>query len=305
MSTGSTTHQTQSFLLRRFKEAGYEPNTRYGQNFLIDLNLQRVLLDAAELGPADVVLEVGTGTGSLTRKMAPLVAHVVTVEVDRRLAQLASEELIDCENVTLLVQDALRNKNRLQQGVLDAVSAAMSAEPGRVFKLVANLPYNVATPVISNLLVGPQIPRTMVVTIQKELAERIAARPSTKDYSALSIWVQSQCRVELVRTMPPAAFWPRPKVHSAIIRIDFDERLRERIGDVEFFHQFVRAMFFHRRKLLRSVAVSAMKGQLNKESVDAVLAEVGLSPEARAEQLDVETMIRLSKAMHGRIQEAG
>ena len=141
----------------------------------------------------------------------------------------------------------------------------------------------------------------MVVTIQKEVAERIAASPRTKDYSALSIWVQSQCEVELLRIMPPAVFWPRPKVDSAIIRITPNSELRAQIPERAFFHHFVRSIFLHRRKFLRGVLVAAFKQQLGKAEIDAILETQNLPENARAEELDVTQMIRLSTAVQSRL----
>jgi 16S rRNA (adenine1518-N6/adenine1519-N6)-dimethyltransferase len=192
--------------------------------------------------------------------------------------------------------DALKNKNRLKPELLDAVRAELAVDPGRRLKLVANLPFNVATPVISNLLLTDLVPQSMTVTIQKELADRIMAQPGTKDYGALSIWIQSQCQVELVRHLPPTAFWPRPKVTSAIIHLRYDRALRARIPDLRFFHDFTRAMFFHRRKFLRSQLLSAAGG-LDKPHVDQILRQLGLSESLRAEQLDVATMLRLCEAV--------
>lgn len=283
--------------MRRFQEAGLHPDTRKGQNFLIDLNLLGILADAAQLGPRDVVLEIGTGLGSLTAIMAPRVAAVVTVEVDPYLQQLAAEELFGFGNVTMLCQDALRNKNNLHQNILATVEEKLGEVPGGQFKLVSNLPYNIATPVISNLLSTPITPVSLTVTIQKELADRIVAQPSTKDYSALSIWVQSQCDASILRVMPPEVFWPRPKVHSAILHIVPNADKKARIPDLSFFHQFVRAMFFHRRKFLRSVLLSAFKGQLEKPEVDTIMAQLGLGAQSRAEELDVDSMLRLSETM--------
>lgn len=300
-----SSRQTTSYLIRRFQEAGLHPDTRRGQNFLVDLNLVELLADSADLSEEDVVLEVGTGLGSLTSLIAPHVHSVVTVEVDPHLYQLAYEELVSFDNVTMLQQDALKNKNRLHPNVIAAVEQQLHGSATRRFKLIANLPYNIATPIVSNLLDSPVLPVSMTVTIQKELADRMTAEPSTKDYSALSIWVQSQCRTQIVRAMSPAVFWPRPKVHSAIIQILPDPVLRNRIVDLGFFHRFVRAMFFHRRKLLRSVILSAFKKRLDKPDVDRLLATLELPGDARAEQLDIETMLRLSDSVRHRLSELG
>jgi 16S rRNA (adenine1518-N6/adenine1519-N6)-dimethyltransferase len=290
--------QTLSFLMRRFREAGVRPRTELGQNFLIDMNLQQVLLDAAGLGPEDVVLEIGTGTGGLTALMARQAATVVTVELDRQLFQLAGEELFELPNVVMLQADALKNKNRLNPVVLEAVFGQLDAAPGRRFKLVANLPYNVATPILANLLALDRPPQSMTCTIQKEVAERIVAQPGTKDYGALAIWVQIQSRTEILRILPPSVFWPRPKVSSAFVQIVPDQQRRQAIPDRDFFHAFVRAMFFHRRKLLRSELLSAFK-HLDKPEVDRLLDEQGLLPTARAEEIAPEGMLRLCEAVRG------
>lgn len=287
--------QTKSFLLERFREMGIAPATRHGQNFLIDLNLVDLIVKSAELGPRDVVLEVGTGTGSLTAMMARQAAAVVTVEIDGHLFELASEQLIDFPNVTMLKLDALKNKNRFDDRVMEAVGARLAEAPERRFKLVANLPYNVATPVVSNLLFAPHVPHSMVVTIQKELADRMTAAPSTKDYSALSVWMQSQCDVELIRVLPPSVFWPAPKVNSAIIRITLSPDRRARIPDLRYFHQFVKSIFIHRRKFLRANVVPAMKQYLTKEQVDAILDDMGFAADTRTEQLDVDTLLALTE----------
>lgn len=293
----STSRQTLSFLRKRLEEVGIEPVKKHGQNFLIDLNLLELLVERADIQPWDVVLEIGTGTGSLTGLMAPRAAHVISVEIDPRMHQLASEELIDEPNVTLLQQDALRTKNELDDAVLAEVRKHLAVDPRRRFKLAANLPYCVATPILSNLLLADPIPSSMTVTIQKELADRITAAPGVKDYSSLSIWMQSHYRTELVRVLSPTVFWPRPQVDSAIIHLDYDPELKARLDDPRAFHDFVRQLFLYRRKHLRGVLINVFKGQLDKPAIDAILAELGWPATTRAEELSVESLIELQRAV--------
>lgn len=285
--------------------AGLRPLSRYGQNFLIDLNLVDLIARSAEITPGDVVLEVGTGAGSLTSRLSDQAAAVVSVEIDANLHRLAGEELRDRGNVRLLLGDALKNKNRLRPELLESVREALQRlGPASRFLLVANLPYNIATPIVSNLLAASPSPDVMVITIQKELADRMAASPGTKDYGALSVWVQSLCRVRIVRLLPPTVFWPRPKVESAIVRLDAVPQWRERFPDLEAFHQTVRALFFHRRKFLRSVVISATKGRLDKPAVDAVLEKLGHGATARTEELTVPQIQDLAEALRQATQAA-
>jgi 16S rRNA (adenine1518-N6/adenine1519-N6)-dimethyltransferase len=287
--------QTKTFLMERFREMGIAPATRHGQNFLIDLNLHRVIVDAADLSQQDVVLEIGTGTGALTSLIAERAGAVVTVEIDGHLFELASEMLIDRPNVKMVRADALKNKNRFNPVVMEAVGDELAAAPERRLKLVANLPYNIATPVLSNLLLCEHTPHSMVATIQKELADRIVAQPWSKDYSALSAWMQVQASVEIVRVMPPSVFWPAPKVNSAIVRVVVDPARRAAVPDLKYFHDFTKAIFLHRRKFLRANLVSALKGRLDKPEIDEILATMELADDARTEQLDVPTLLRLTE----------
>lgn len=292
---------TLSYLAHRLESVGIKPKTRFGQNFLIDINLVELIAKSAQLSKRDVVLEVGTGLGSLTKFLAESAGQVVTVEIDSHVAPLARAELESFDNVTLLELDALKNKHRFAPEVIQTLHEKLAAVPGGRLKLVANLPYNVATPIISNFLSVEPWPVRIVATIQKELAERIVAQPRTKDYGSLSIWIQSQAKADIVRIMSPKVFWPRPKVDSAIVDIRPQKVLRDRIGDVEFFHEFVRSVFLHRRKFLRSALVSALKDQLDKAAVDELMAELKLSADSRAEQLSVEEMIELAKAAKQRL----
>jgi 16S rRNA (adenine1518-N6/adenine1519-N6)-dimethyltransferase len=193
----------------------------------------------------------------------------------------------------------LKNKNTLRQEVLDAVYEELEKplpDGGkRRFKLVANLPYCIATPLITNLLLTKYPPVLMCVTIQKELADRITAKPGRKDWGALSLWTQSQCRTEIIRIMPPNVFFPRPKVDSAIIRLYLDEKKRAKIPDLKYWNEFGRAIFFHRRKFLRAELCSAFKNTIPKLRIDEIMAEMNFDAAARAETLPLKTMQQLAE----------
>ena len=281
--------------MQRFETLGVHPRGKLGQNFLIDLNLLHLLHQSAELDKNDVVLEVGTGTGSLTGAMAQEAAVVVTVEVDSVMHEMAKQEHWDKDNIRFLFADILENKNRLNRHVLDVVREELGKSPERRFKLCANLPYQIATPLMSNLLLTDVPPYSMTVTIQKEVGDRIVAKPGKKDYGALAVWMQAQCDCRIIRIMPPSVFWPRPKVDSAIVQLKYNQKKRDRIPNLSFFHDFVRALFFHRRKYIRSVLCSAFKGRLDKETVDKVLEESHLTGEIRAETLSVRDILALSE----------
>lgn len=300
MSEQKPPRQTLSFLRERLAAAGIRPKTDLGQNFLIDLNLLHVLADAAQLSANDVVLEVGAGTGSLTGILAERAGFVVSVEIDPRLHALAEQLVGQRPNVRLLCQDALQSKHQFHPAVLDALNAALAGDKQRQFKLVANLPYNVATPVISNLLALERPPVSITATIQRELAERIVAQPGSRDYGALSVWVQSQAEARIERVIPPQVFWPRPQVFSAIIQIVLNPSRRGQIQDLGFFHAFIRGIFIHRRKLLRAQVHSVLGREVEKGDVDALLCGLRLDPQARADQLDVPTLLFLAEAVRQR-----
>jgi len=295
--------QTRSHLVKLLEQQGINPRHHLGQNFLIDLNIVDYIVQEAHLGPEDVVLEVGAGTGGLTAHLSQHSGHVVSVEVDTRMIPLAQAAVAGRENVTLLNCDALKNKNHLAPEVLQAVQEALDDGDGRRLKLIANLPYAIATPVISNL-VATELPWTrMVVMIQLELAQRMAAKPGRKHYGALSVWLQSQCRVMLLKRLPPAVFWPRPKVSSAVIAIRPEARFRERISDRAFLQDFLRRLFHQRRKLMRGVLAGAYRKQLSKPETDALIAEAGLTGQVRAEELKPAQLVALANRFHAAIGE--
>lgn len=294
--------QTQSYLRDLFARRGIAPRHRFGQNFLIDLNLHDVIAKRADIHPGDLVLEIGPGAGALTTLMAEMGGTIVAVDIDPGMVALASEATAQYPGVRVLHADALKGKNKLNPIVVDQLRSAMAALPDRPFKLVANLPYNVATPAISNLLVHPEFDiKLMVVTIQLELAERMLATPQTGDYSALSVTMQALADVEIVRTLAPSVFWPRPKVESAIVAITPSPKKRQAIGDLPWFHSVVRKVFLHRRKNLRRVLYSLWRDRWEKPEVDAMLESIGLTGEIRAESMNVEEFVSLAEALKAKL----
>ncbi len=302
----SRPRQTQSYLRTLFDREGVAPQHRYGQNFLIDLNIHDLIVGAAEVGPDDVVLEVGPGAGAMTALMASKGAAVIAVDIDPGMARLAAEATAGMPNVRVLLADALANKNTLNPEVLDSVRSGLAVSPGKRFKLVSNLPYNVATPIVSNLLVHPELrPSKLVVTIQLELGERMRAAPSTDAYGALSVLVQAVADVELIRVLPPSVFWPRPKVDSAVISITPDPARIARVDDLAWFHSVVRRVFLHRRKNLRRVLHSLWRSEIERPEVDALLESIGLTGLVRAEAMNVDEFLSLSSALRERFKTPG
>jgi len=296
--------QTKTHLQDLLTQFGINPRTDLGQNYLIDLNIIEFIVREAMIGPKDVILEVGTGTGGMTAFMTEHAAHVISVELDRNMHALASAQLGDRPNLTLMRQDALHNKNRFAPEVLAEVEKQLAVDPSRRLKLVANLPYNIATPVVSNL-VATDIPwERMVVTIQLELGLRMQARPSKSSYGALSVWLQSQCYVKLLNRLPPSVFWPRPKVNSAVVKLVPNPKGRAMIADRPFLQDFLRRLFHQRRKMLRSVLVGMYRKQIDKQVIDAIMADMQLGEKTRAEELPPRTLVDLSNRIYHRINES-
>lgn len=294
--------QTQTHLMKKFREHGFHPRNHLGQNFLIDLNIVEYVVRNAQLTENDVVLEIGAGTGGMTTFMAQQAGHVISVEVDRDMHSLAAEATEPFDNVTLLLKDALKNKNNFAPDVIDEVKKQLAVSPNRRLKLIANLPYSIATPVISNLVATDLPWIRMVVTIQYELGLRMQAQQSQSHYGSLSVWLQSQCDVTMIKQLGPTVFWPRPKVDSAIMLLTPNEELKSKIHDRAFFHTFVRQIFGFRRKFIRSVLVGMFRKQLSKPQVDEVLAEMKIEHNLRAEQLDIPTLVALATQFQNKLE---
>lgn len=265
---------------------GIHPSKAKGQNFLVEENLCQAIARDGLLEPEDVALEIGTGLGVLTERLLPLCAHVVSVEKDPKVLQLARERLLPAERLTLLEADALSRKSALEPRLLELVRARVAEGGGRRLRVVANLPYAVATPLVVGLLAEELPLASMTVMVQLEAAERFAARPGDEPYGAVSVLLAALCeRIELLRRVPPAVFWPRPKVDSAVIRFTPRPGRQEGYAQLE---QVVRALFNFRRKTLGRAAALVGKNDPALAWVEPAIATAGLGRETRTEQLRLE-----------------
>ena len=240
--------QTKREIAELLASIGIRPRKRFGQHFLIDGNLMRNLAAMAQLSPQDLAIEVGGGTGGLTDLLVEQAGQVVCVEVDRDLQDLLADRFRGRTNFTLIAEDGLAGKHRLAPDLADAIVGY--AGNGQV-KLVANLPYQVATPLVMNLLVDyPQV-RRLCFSVQAEVGERMVARAGSKAYGPLSVVGQCLADVEIVADLPASVFWPRPAVKSVMIRMQVHDGPFEDRSVVQGFAGFVRGVFDHRRKTLR------------------------------------------------------
>jgi 16S rRNA (adenine1518-N6/adenine1519-N6)-dimethyltransferase len=267
--------QTLAQMKTMLEERGLSPRKRLGQNFLIDHNMIRKLVDASGVRAGERVMEVGPGTGTLTEELLERGCDVVACELDRGLAELLRERLGGRAGFTLIEGDCLQGKHEINPALL----GAMAGEP---FTLVANLPYGAATPLMTALLADVPECRGLFVTIQREVADRLMAPAGTRDYGPIGILVSLTAKTELISKLPPQCFWPSPEVHSAMVAV---RRLDEPLAaDARGIIDFAQGLFEQRRKQIGSVLGRAFPWP------------EGVAPEARAESLGPHAWIALYRA---------
>ncbi len=295
---------TKSMLKVLFEERGIRIKTQWGQNFLIDQNLLQFIVKTAELSRNDVVLEIGAGTGSLTRLLAQKAGHVFAVEVDRKLFEILEETLKDFNNVTLINRDILKSKHHIQPEIVEAisdhVSTANSSTGDSYVKVIANLPYYISTPIIIDLLQEILPIRTMILMLQRDTTDRIMAHPGTKDYGVLSIMTRLFAEVKVLKKLSPQVFWPVPLVDSAIVKMKVNRHTYvDTIRDYRGFQDVVRSIYSSRRKTISNSLLSlcsshGIKKNETRQDVMAILERVGIRPDSRGEELEIEKLIELS-----------
>ncbi len=256
------------------------PKKSLGQNFLHDPHALEKIVEIADLPPGAEVLEIGAGTGNLTRVLAQHAGRLVAVETDERMLPILRAQFGGVPSVELVHADIL---------ALDL--AALFDE--RPYYVVANLPYYITSAILRHLLEGHPRPQRLVITVQREVADRLIAQPD--DMSLLTVSVQFYGEPRLMMRLNPAAFWPRPDVESAVVRIDVYPRPPVEVPDEATFFRAVRAGFSQKRKQLRNALAGGLR--IDKTAADALLAQAGIEPHRRAETLTLEEWAALARAL--------
>jgi len=274
-------------------QADTSPHHKWGQNFLIDLNLMRLLVKTACLKGNETVLEVGCGTGSLTDLLAAQAGAVITVDIDPTLSEIARTQLAQHSNISMHCRDILVNKSTIAPEILADIRQKRKQLNGP-FYLIANLPYNIAAPLIIDLLLGADIPEAIFVTIQTEVAQRITAQPNTKAYGQLTILTQALGQTKLIRRLNSQSFWPPPKVSSSMISWQLAPECRKSIVDINRLKKLAELLIGHRRKKIKTCLAE-------HPEILALLAAADIDPDARGETLPVQKFITLANLWHQQI----
>ena len=273
--------------IETIKKYDFAFQKKFGQNFLIDGHVIHKILAAAEVTGEDFVLEIGPGIGTMTQYLAEAAREVVAVEIDKMLIPILQDTLQGYDNVTIMNEDILK---------VDIRALAEEKNGGKPIKVVANLPYYITTPIIMGLFENHVPLYNMTVMVQKEVAGRMQAAPGTKEYGALSLAVQYYADTYIAANVPPNCFIPRPKVGSAVIRLNAWQQPPVSVEDVRFMFSLIRASFNQRRKTLQNSLVNGGIA-VSKEQIAQALEEMNLPVSVRGESLTLEQFARLSNLL--------
>ncbi|MCP5461793.1 MAG: ribosomal RNA small subunit methyltransferase A [bacterium] len=281
------------FLINYLKQHNIRLRKRYGQNFAVDKKLFETILAAADISPDDTIIEIGPGIGSLTEWLVSSGATVFAVEIDSALHPLLEHHFANCSRFMLIKGDILHS------ATLNTIENVFKNHSGKR-KAIANLPYYITSPILIHLLQGTLKYNRIVVTMQKEVADRITAKTGTKQYSALTIFTQYYARCTLCGTFPPSSFFPSPQVSSSVVLIEPYDVLPMISKNADFFHSFVKLCFTQRRKMIKnsvSALFSKWKLSIDLQKRDAILLQHDISPDVRPECLSSETFINLANSL--------
>lgn len=272
---------------------GIRTKKSFGQNFLTDLNVLKNIVEAADITANDNVIEIGPGIGALTEQLAQAAGEVLALEIDQDLIPVLKEVLSPYDNVKVINQDVL-------QANLPELIKKEFKYPSRPIKVVANLPYYITSPILMNLLASPVEWATICVMMQKEVAQRLTAKPGTKQYGALTLAIEYQMQAKIAFDVSRKVFVPAPNVDSAIVVLTpRTNPLPVQPFDKQKLFGFIRGCFAHRRKSLWNNLQSVIgKDPVVKEKMTAVLTQLDISPQIRPEKLTLEQFIELANALH-------
>lgn len=261
---------------------------KFGQNFLIDTHVLDKIIRSAEITKDDMVLEIGPGIGTMTQYLACAAGKVVAVEIDKNLIPILEDTLSGYENVQIINEDVLK---------VDLTELSKKENGGRPIKVVANLPYYITTPIIMGLFENHVPLKSITVMVQKEVADRMQVGPGTKDYGALSLAVQYYARPYIVANVPPNCFMPRPKVGSAVIRLERHETPPVQVEDEKLMFRIIRASFNQRRKTLANGLKNSPELDFSREEIEAAIESLGKGASVRGEALTLEEFAALSNLL--------
>jgi 16S rRNA (adenine1518-N6/adenine1519-N6)-dimethyltransferase len=263
-------------------DLGIHPNKALGQNFLIDLNILNILLDTAGISSKDSILEVGPGLGVVTERLLQKARHVIAVEKDDKLFSYLKNRFVEEEKLELICADMLD----VDMGILSRAG---------VNKLVSNLPYSAGGRILVNLTMSDVRIDQITVTMQEEVAQRLAAKPGNKSYGSLTVWIQADYEVTLGKVISPTCFWPRPEVQSVIVNMNRRGSSLIEPSARAFFHEITKRFFMYRRKQIATIIgkVSGESG-LSGSHFLRLLKDLGIDPTARPENLSVDDWCRLA-----------
>ena len=258
---------------------------KFGQNFLIDTHVLDKIIGSAEITKDDVVLEIGPGIGTMTQYLACAAKKVIAVEIDKALIPILEDTLSEYENVRVINHDVLK---------VDIAKLAEEENGGKPIKVVANLPYYITTPIIMGLFENHVPIKSITVMVQKEVADRMQVGPGTKDYGALSLAVQYYAKPYIVANVPPNCFMPRPKVGSAVIRLERYENPPVTVEDEKLMFRLIRASFNQRRKTLANGLKNSPDLDYTNEEIEAAIEALGRGASIRGEALTLEEFAKLA-----------
>jgi 16S rRNA (adenine1518-N6/adenine1519-N6)-dimethyltransferase len=268
------------------RKKGLHPLRRYGQSFLQDKNMIAKIVDAADIRKGDTVLEIGPGLGIMTGLIAERAKEVIAIEIDPYMVNILTETLSDQANLKIIQTDIL---------TYDLADALPESSPEKL-NVIGNVPYNISTPILFHLMAFRKKIKSITIMLQKEVADRLAASPGTKTYGIPSVVVSMYAQVIPVMNVPPACFYPKPKVTSSVIRIDIRESPLVELTSEDFFSATVKTAFSQRRKTLFN-NLKGIKLPDRDADISSALDKAGIDGRRRAETLSVTEFGRLSNAL--------